>query len=110
VFPAAQIAVGRELTKLHEEIVQLPVKEAIEWASQHDSLRGEATVMVYPGASEESPEAAGKPTLDSLKNDAIIAFRAGASLRELLAKMKDSGWSRGELYQMLLAAKEESGE
>lgn len=105
-FPRATVAIGRELTKLHEEIVVLRVSAAIEWASQHDSLRGEATIMVDLGLDDE--DQSDMPSLDQLRAEAIRAFAAGASLRELLTRFKDSGHSRGALYQMLLDAKEES--
>ena len=50
--PEAQIAVGREMTKLHEEITLFPIAEAIDWCQSHENMKGEAAVMVHNLAAD----------------------------------------------------------
>lgn len=53
VFPHREGAVVRELSKLHEEVVRLPLPDlAAEFASR-DSVKGEVVVVVGPPASAE---------------------------------------------------------
>lgn len=47
------IAIGRELTKLFEEVIVMNVKDAYEYYSTH-ILKGEIVGMIYKNTSEES--------------------------------------------------------
>ena len=109
VYPHAQICIGRELTKLHEETARMPVADAIEWSKEPDSLRGEAAVMVYPAcdgsAAHEARAEEIKGDAEALLLEARKAYAAGMSLRDLLDKFKDCGFNRSDLYRLLLQAK-----
>jgi len=105
LYPNAEIVIGRELTKLHEEILLTDPEGALAWCSHHDFLKGEAVVMVRVG----DPPAETQETKDS-KRDALIQeareqFRKDATLKDLLGLYRDRGLSRSELYQLLLEAK-----
>lgn len=92
-----QIAVGRELTKLHEEIF----RGRFSLARQHfheNPPRGEFTLVV-----------AGKPegqpcwSEEQLKAELQRQLASGAPAARLAAGLvKPSGWSRREIYQLLL--------
>lgn len=99
-YPEARIAIGRELTKLFEEIVTVSLDDAAIWVETHTTLKGEVTAMLEIPAFEA-------PAADAadLSARARAAFKAGRSLKDLLIEMKDSGLKRAELYQLLLDAK-----
>lgn len=101
-YPGARIAIGRELTKLFEEIVTIGIDEALIWSTAHATLKGEVTAML-----EIPPEEAAAADTVSLRARARAAFRQGRSLKDLLQEFKDEGLKRAELYQLLLAAKSE---
>ena len=105
LYPNAEIAIGRELTKLHEEILLTDPKGAMAWCTDHDFLKGEAVVMLNVGTlPSETPEA--KENLrESLIAEARDKFRKDATLKDLLGLYRDRGLSRSELYQLLLEAK-----
>ena len=112
LFPAAEVCIGRELTKLFEEVVTMPVGEARQWLLGHPVLKGEVTVMVSPGPPAKPSEAGGEGAeeLTNLRLQAIEAFRRGATLKDLLRQFRASGMRRSELYQLLLEAKETAGQ
>lgn len=108
IHPRARVSVGRELTKLFEEIVTLDIAEAIVWVSSHATLKGEAVVMVQ--LPDGDPEAGATDDLaSSLIDEARREFAKGASLKDLLVKFKDRGLKRPALYQLLLDAKDADG-
>lgn len=100
-LPHAEVAIGRELTKVHEEIVTLPIAEAVQWARQHNTLKGEAAVMVAPHAT---PVQVNEETIRAMARQ---GFEEGFSLKDLLQQLSDSGMGRSELYQLLLSVKED---
>ena len=100
VYPGARIAIGRELTKLFEEIATLTIEEALVWVDGHATMRGEATCMV-----ELPPAAAVAADELDLRQKARDGFARGASLRDLLNELKDAGLARPELYRLLLEEK-----
>lgn len=108
LYPHAELVIGRELTKLHEEILSTNVEGARSWCHDHDFLKGEATVMVSLGKDAETPEVNAAEAASEISTEAMEHFKAGATLKDLLQKFKDRGLSRSDLYQLLLEAKEAS--
>lgn len=106
VAPEAEIAIGRELTKLYEEVACMPVGEALAWIRAHDVLKGEATIMVSFGAGKGGAREEKFLTTDQLVALAADDFRKGSSLKDLLKSYADAGYKRAELYQLLLKAKD----
>jgi 16S rRNA (cytidine1402-2'-O)-methyltransferase len=120
-LPGARVAVGRELTKLHEEIFRGSVEDAAGWAAGHEAMRGEATVMVDVRSAQLSrrdgagtarptgdvdgdlPEGEGLPGI-------VVQIRQllgkGASLKDILQKLGPdaaaAGFGRKELYRLVL--------
>ena len=110
IHPEALVCIGREITKLYEEIRSFSVKEAAIWLQAHSNLKGEFAIVVnLPEKILQEDDVKG-----NLRADVIAGFRAGKSLKDLLKEMKDSGLSRSDLYGFLLevknSMKEELGE
>jgi 16S rRNA (cytidine1402-2'-O)-methyltransferase len=108
LYPNAELVVGRELTKLHEEILMTDIKGARAWCHDHDFLKGEATVMVSLGKDAASTETQAAESAHEIVSEATQLFKNGSTLKDLLQKFKDRGLSRSDLYQLLLEAKEAS--
>ena len=105
-FPQAEVAIGRELTKLHEEIVTMSVADAEHWAGTHATLKGEAVVMVYTHAADERAGTVVEPgDVDALVEAARRGYQDGLTLKDLLGRYQDCGFSRSDLYRYLLEAK-----
>lgn len=91
------LAVGRELTKLHEEIYRGKLIQARQHFAQNP-LRGEFTLVVEGGKIQ--PE---RWTEDQLDAEVEIHQAMGESSSQLAAKLAgSSGWSRRQIYQHLL--------
>jgi 16S rRNA (cytidine1402-2'-O)-methyltransferase len=108
IYPNAEVAIGRELTKLYEEIETKPVAEAISWLQGHSVLKGEAVVMVNVGrAVSEDSEESNEQLLNQARVAAVRGFAAGKTLKDLLKELGGLGISRSDLYQLLLSVKDD---
>lgn len=94
------VALCREITKLHEEVLRGTVSELLEQASTR-TLKGEFTVVIAPGE---------EPKLEM--SDELLIARArqleseGLSRKDLLKRLsKESGRSRNEIYRLLYGSK-----
>lgn len=67
VFPHRVVALCRELTKLHEEVLRAPAPELLELVAARGELKGEMVIVVAPPSEDE---------LDRLE----VALAAGASI------------------------------
>ncbi|MFZ5774469.1 MAG: 16S rRNA (cytidine(1402)-2'-O)-methyltransferase [Thermodesulfobacteriota bacterium] len=98
--------VGRELTKLHEEVVGGTLTSLLEEFRRREPLKGEFVVLVEPGEAREQPEAT---NLDEL----LIWYRdqSGLSLKDAAKRIAgDLGLSRSEVYQQALAVWKTGGD
>jgi 16S rRNA (cytidine1402-2'-O)-methyltransferase len=92
------IAVCRELTKLHEEVFKGRVSEAIEHFA---APRGEFTLVIEGSGEAEKPK-----LTDQIKERLRGMKRGGVGAKEAVAKVAaESGLSRKELYQAWLELK-----
>jgi len=103
-FPRAKVAVGRELTKMYEEIVVNDIEQAIDWIQAKSTLKGEVTVQLFVDDVAEVEDI--QEIRHSLITEAQSRFRDGATLKDLLREFRERGLSRSELYALLLEAKE----
>ncbi len=95
-----QIAIARELTKLHEEIWRGTISAAREYFGKHEP-RGEFTLVVD---GRRMTEEGGRWTEEKV----VIAIKTGLKLGEVpsaLAKRlaEESGWNRREVYNLIIA-------
>ena len=100
-YPQAEVCVGRELSKVYEEIRLMTVAEAKVWHQSHDNPRGEASVMVHLG-DDHSLTLKDK---DEVTEMVRAQLEQGATTKDLLREFKDMGLSRSELYQLILDLK-----
>ena len=100
--PARLLTIARELTKLYETIVTLPLTQAPTWlASDPNHLRGEFVLVVHPpGVAESADDAEAQRVLTILLSElpASVASKLTAQL---------TGRKKAELYKMALAMKPE---
>jgi len=91
------IAVGRELTKLHEEIFRGTISETIAHFDQKQP-KGEITLVVA-GASPKSEQW----TAEAVQTALEVALSRHESLSQIAKEIAaQSGWKRRQLYQLLL--------
>jgi 16S rRNA (cytidine1402-2'-O)-methyltransferase len=91
-----QISIGRELTKLHEEIFRGTVEEALEHYTRQQP-RGEFTLIV--AGSPPNQESWTREELEKAIQQALNTNQAGGKIASQLAKQ--SGWRRREIYQLI---------
>jgi 16S rRNA (cytidine1402-2'-O)-methyltransferase len=98
VYPEAELCIGRELTKLHEEIRRMSVSEAKAWAEKHPCLKGELAVMVG------KPVAAHAPGLDwaAIEIQCRAWFAEGKTHKAVLTHFLAQGIPKKDLYRRLL--------
>ncbi|MFK7826633.1 MAG: 16S rRNA (cytidine(1402)-2'-O)-methyltransferase [Oligoflexales bacterium] len=105
-YPYARISIGRELTKIHEEICTLDIASAINWAREHKNLKGELVVMVDPAIQKISQEELIGQI--SLETQTLLNEQPGLSHKDLMLRFNDYGLGKKELYRLLLALKNKS--
>lgn len=93
-----QIALCRELTKLHEEIIRTTLSEALVYY-ETTAPKGEFVLVVH-GAEEKSEP---KMTMEQALERVAFYREGGKKLKEAakLASL-DSGFSKNELYEMAI--------
>ncbi len=93
--PGREIAITRELTKLHEEVWVGDIETAIEeWSGRE--ARGEFTVVVAPGAPE-------RVSVEDAISEARALVAGGSSPSEASKRMAEAtGVSRRAVYEALI--------
>jgi 16S rRNA (cytidine1402-2'-O)-methyltransferase len=92
-----QIALCRELTKMHEQTIRGTVLEVREELSS--PARGEITVVIEGKAADT--------TIEDVDLDALLVAwkREGLSNKEMTQRLqRDLGWKRNRAYQAILDA------
>jgi 16S rRNA (cytidine1402-2'-O)-methyltransferase len=94
--PERRVALGRELTKLHEELWRGTLGEAVDWVAEREP-RGE-WALVVAGAAEAIPV---RPT-DAEVVDALLAhLDEGADRRQAVAAVAaEFGLPKRDVYQL----------
>jgi 16S rRNA (cytidine1402-2'-O)-methyltransferase len=91
-----QIAVARELTKLHEEVFRGTIEQALEHFRQHEP-RGEFTLVV----AGYSPREEGPWDEERLLLALREGLKDGKPLSQLAGELAEkSGWQRREIYRI----------
>ena len=107
VFPVRRVALVRELTKLHEEVVRGLAPELAAQVAARDEVRGECVVVIAAPCAEElearRAEVAGpEHTLDEEIAAGLAAGEPKSALAKRLARM--FGLTRAEVYDKVVAA------
>ncbi len=94
ILGARQIALARELTKLHEEIWRGRLDEARRYFS---SPRGEFVLVIEGKQKEQKERWAEDRLLSAIRRE----LKAGETPSHLAAKLtEESGWPRREIYKL----------
>lgn len=98
-----KIAICRELTKLYEEIIRLPLEDAIKYYNEKEP-RGEY-VLVVEGKSEEEIKREEEKEWENITIEEHIKkyMKDGLSKKEAIKKTaKDRGMAKSEVYKYSL--------
>ncbi len=107
VFPQRRVALVRELTKIHEEVVRDNSLRMVEIISEREGLRGECALVVEPPTSEEIQE-----RMDSLRRPEELEVTLEEAIRQGLEQgrpktalarrlSKEFKKDRGEVYDLI---------
>jgi 16S rRNA (cytidine1402-2'-O)-methyltransferase len=93
------VVVGRELTKLHEEVFRGTLDDAARRWGESEVARGEFTLVVAGAPPEQ-------PSLEDLVAEVAAAREGGRSLSDVVRDVAErSGVSRRALYEAALRAR-----
>lgn len=117
VFPARQVALCRELTKLHEEVLRAQAPYLLEQVRERGELKGEMVLVVAPPSEEElaafasmmpgaSAGAAGAVDVDEALQKDIQDALAQGEPASAIAKRLSQRYSlkKRAVYERVLAA------
>ncbi len=104
ILPGRAVAVTRELTKLHEEILRGPASETAETLAGHAAIKGEITLLLGP--PEEAVQVASEQEIRAAISEAMESMPASKAASEL-AKRFNMG--KKDIYARILAAKGKAG-
>lgn len=103
-LPGRAVAVTRELTKLHEEVLRGTADEIAAELGARASVKGEITLLVGPPEGEEEISEA---ELEAAITRALAAMPASKAASEVA---KTFGLNRSDVYQRILARKGGDGQ
>lgn len=107
VMPGRRVALVRELTKLHEEVVRGEAAELAELVAARGELRGECVIVIAaPDAGELEQRRAAAAGPGGTLEEEIAAGLAAGEPKSALAKRLAKSFSlpRAEVYDRVLAA------
>ncbi len=103
IYPAAQVCIGRELTKVYEETLLVGIAQAMAWCAEHSSLKGELALMIHLGAQ---PDEAVVRDVDW--HDLIAEkLQEGLSTKDIVAVLSPQLVKKSVAYQEILRVKKE---
>lgn len=101
VFGDRPVFLGRELTKLHEELFHAPLSSVLDDLAARSRIKGEFVVIVGPAASSENEGPTGGELEDIL---AWYRDQSDLSMRDVCRKVAaDLSISRSEVYSRALS-------
>lgn len=113
-YPRREAALCRELTKLHEEVLRLPVAELAREVAERDELKGEIVIVVAPPDAEElaalraaSPAGAPRGATDdidsALRAEIEAALDAGEAASAIAKRLSQRfSRKRRDVYALVL--------
>lgn len=116
-FPDRMVALCRELTKLHEEVLRAPAPELLKMVREHGEWRGEMVVVVAPPSAEELAAAAAGAAArtaseadpeEALRLDIERALAAGEPVSAIAKRLSQCySLKRRAVYERVLAVQAE---
>ncbi len=92
-----RIAIVREITKIHEEVIRTTLKEAVQRYS-NENAKGEL-VLVIEGAEKEKEA---QITIEEAVQKAKTYLQDGMSASEASKKSaQETGYKKGDIYRLL---------
>ena len=108
-FPHREVAVCRELTKLHEEVLRMPAPEAasqMEMRERTGRIKGEIAIVIDGPTFAEAAERDESARVDA-RADAERLAREGASQKSIAKELSARfGIARNDAYEIALAARD----
>ncbi|HJA29208.1 MAG TPA: 16S rRNA (cytidine(1402)-2'-O)-methyltransferase, partial [Candidatus Olsenella pullicola] len=105
-MPGRRVALVRELTKLHEEVVRGEAAELAEQVAARGEVRGECVIVIAaPGSDELEARRAQAGSQRSLEEEIAAGLAAGESKSALAKRLaKSFSLPRAEVYDAVVAA------
>ena len=97
-----EIAIVRELTKIHEEVIKTDFVSAIRRYSD-EAIKGEIVLIVGGAAPEEAPAMTVEQAVKYAK-DLVESGESKSNAAKIAAK--ESGFKKGEIYRLLIEEEE----
>ena len=110
VFPQRRVALVRELTKLHEEVMRGLTGDVAAELAERDELRGECVVVLEGPVAGEGAADAAAPALSL--DEAISAGLAAGESKTRLAKRlaRELHLARNEVYDRIVSLADQAAE
>ena len=102
VFGACDVAIGRELTKLHEEFIRGNASELLKTLAERDDLRGEM-VMAFRACEVASTDQLSAQKMDDLLHDLLTHMPLKAAVDVVV---RHTGQPKNQVYQRALELRE----
>ncbi|MEI8180810.1 16S rRNA (cytidine(1402)-2'-O)-methyltransferase [Aestuariivirga sp.] len=103
-LPGRHVAVTRELTKLHEEVLRGAAAEIAMQLESRPSVKGEITLLVGPPEAEEEVS---ETELENAITHALTEMPASKAASEVAKRFN---LNRADAYQRILARRESDGD
>ena len=105
-MPGRRVALVRELTKLHEEVVRGEAAELAEQVAARGEVRGECVIVIAaPGPDELEARRARAGSQGSLEEEIAAGLAAGETKSALAKRLaKSFSLPRAEVYDAVVAA------
>lgn len=102
MFPKREAAFARELTKMHEEIVRLPLPELAAEIARRETIKGEFVIVLGP-ASEDEKSGASQWDDEALTKLLQTKIEQGLSKSQAVKQaVLETGLARNEVYACAL--------
>lgn len=105
-MPRRRVALVRELTKVHEEVLRGTAGELVEALAAREALRGECVLVVETPREDDAPAVRPRPEVP-LDEAALAGLAAGERASSLAGRLaRDYGVTRDEAYSAVIAARD----
>jgi len=105
IMPQRSVALARELTKLHEEILRGPPPEVRDALAGRPAIKGEITLVISPPAAKS--QKASDDEISAAIAAALETLPAGRAAAEVARRL---GLDRKTVYARILAGRNRDGE